>query len=94
MGGVRKAFLVPPIQGGSGNQTSYIAGRMIKNSGCTGSLLVKALDCRYRVPVPLAAEIYFSSGYTQPLVWFPDPSCMGGAREGREGRERGERRVW
>ena len=20
------------------------------------------------------------------LVWFPDPSCVGGAREGREGR--------
>ena len=35
-----------------------------------GGLLVKALDCgsikRSRVPVPLAAEIYFSSGALSP----------------------------
>ena len=40
-----------------------------------GDLLVKALDCgskRSRVPVPLAAEIYFSSGCTQP---YPQKMC-------------------
>ena len=40
--------------------------------GVAGGLLVKALDCGSkdpgRVPVPLAAEIYFSSGCTQPYL--------------------------
>ena len=36
--------------------------------GVAGGLLVKALIERSRVPVPLVAEIYFSSGCTQPYL--------------------------
>ena len=49
---------------------NFIADFLNPQSECSvGGLLVKALDCGSkgpRVPVPLAAEIYFSSGCTQP----------------------------